>query len=127
MQQYYYRIRASQYVVMDAVLVGEIPRSREYKGDFLYWWNNIYKMVTSIRMGEEDSLAGVLYFRFYLGIKIQLEMEVQRFLRAGDELLKQETWPGFPEANRRAVETAGDALGLSIEDLPSRLQNAAPQ
>lgn len=41
-------------IVMTAVKSGDIPPSRSFKGDVIYWWNHLYKIASSIEMGEHD-------------------------------------------------------------------------
>lgn len=41
-------------IVMAAVKSGHVPRSRKYKGEDYFWWNRLYKVASSIRMGRED-------------------------------------------------------------------------
>lgn len=48
-------------------------------------------------------------------------------MAAGNVVLDASTWGEIPEANRRAVEAAADGLGLSIEDLRTRLRAAAQE
>jgi len=35
-------------------LLPNIPPSRTYKGDVIYWWNHLYKHASSIEMGNHD-------------------------------------------------------------------------
>lgn len=52
---------------------------------------------------------------------------VERFIRAGNVVLKDETWVEIPEANRRAVEAAVDGVGLSIEEVRRRIRMCAEE
>lgn len=38
---------------MVAVKSGEVPRTRRYNGDVIFWWNHLYKMASLIEMESE--------------------------------------------------------------------------
>jgi len=41
-------------IVMNAVKSGDVPRSREFNGDVIFWWNHLYKKASLIEMGKQD-------------------------------------------------------------------------
>ena len=41
-------------IVMAAVKSGDVPQSRKFKGEDIFWWNHLYRMATLIEMGEGD-------------------------------------------------------------------------
>lgn len=80
--------------------------------------------------GEIFSVSGLVESLFGVGkdwSSFITEPIVKRFLKAGDAVLKKETWNDLLEANRLAVEAAADGLGLTVDELRRRPRAAAQE
>lgn len=80
--------------------------------------------------GEDFTVSGLVESLPGIGkdwSSLIIEPVVKRFLRAGDVVLEKKSWNEIPGSNRRAVEAAADALGLSIEELRRRIRVAAQE
>lgn len=80
--------------------------------------------------GEDFAVSGMVESLFGVGkdwSSFITEPLVERFIRAGDVVLDEVTWNELPEANRRAVVTAANGLGLPIQELRRRLRVATQE
>lgn len=79
--------------------------------------------------GEAFELNGLVESVFGIGkywtSSFVTEPAVKRFLRADNIIFGEETWEKIPTDNQLAVGAAADELGLSFEELRSRVRVAA--